>query len=455
MRLNSTTIGIIQKLLLAKKSKSLGVILKKLKTEDLATLYSLLAEREARWFFEALVSHQMAVPFLLEINQDWAAQLLKELKNDEIFNILVHQDLQDIRGILEILNAQGGDEEARVRVILSHFNRTERLRLEQLLNYLENTAGRLMSTEIFSIDQNLSAQEALFRIRLYAQDHSVYYIYLVDEKEILSGVVSLRALVTCPPDTRLSQLTQSELVSVLPDCPLTEVAKILKSQEFIALPVVNSDGRFLGIITIDEVLEHLQEEEGVKALKQVGLTEDERVFTPAPQSVKNRAPWMLLNLGLAALGSMVVNLFEATISELVILASLNNIVSGLGGNTGGQTLAVILRGLALGDFDFTDKKQTLFKELLVGLLMGLLMGAVTGLLVYFWKAQTLPAIAIGLAMMINSIFASLVGVAIPLAFHKFGKDPALGSGVIITTTTDIFGFFSFLGIASILLKLLN
>lgn len=305
-----------------------------------------------------------------------------------------------------------------------------------------------MHTKFFALNSHITAFEGLAELRKRAQMESIYYIYCVDEDRRLVGVISLRALATAPADTPLQKLFKSDLVTVYPDSSQEEVARIVSHYDYIAIPVINKEDRLVGLITVDDILDVVEEQATANIYASAGLQEGDRVYTPAKTSLKGRMPWMFLNLFLAIVASFVISLFEETMSQLIILASLNNIVAGLGGNTAVQTLTVVTRGLSTGDFDFISINKAILKESYVGLSLGLITGLATGLLVYIWKSNLLVAVVICISMILNSFVASIIGALVPIYLKKKGRDPAVGSGVLVTTLTDILGFLSFLGLAA-------
>jgi magnesium transporter len=309
-----------------------------------------------------------------------------------------------------------------------------------------------MQTEVFALPMVLTCQEANDRIRSRADSESVYYIYCVDEENTLVGVVSLRELVRAPATKPLSEIMKKDLVTVRPDATSEEVAKLVGHYDYIALPVTTETGELLGLVTVDNVIDILQSQAAAQMYAQVGLQERDRIYSSARQSTLYRLPWMVLNLATAFAASFVVAQFEETMSQLIVLATLNNVVAGMGGNQAIQTLTVMTRGLATGDFNFITPKRALFKELAVGLMSGLVVGLLGGLVVFLWKGQAGVAVILFCAMLINAVIATGMGAIVPVLLKRLGFDPASGSGVIITFATDVCGFLSFLGIATLVLK---
>jgi magnesium transporter len=240
-------------------------------------------------------------------------------------------------------------------------------------------------------------------------------------------------------------------VSVYPDADQEEVAELVRRYDLLAIPVTDVDGHMLGVITVDDVIDVITEEATEDMYHLAGLSEDDRVFSPAHVSVRKRMPWMLVNLATAFLAAGVVGLFERTIEQMVALAVFMPVVAGMGGNGGIQALTVITRGIALGEIEFSTGLRAALKELTVGLAIGATTGALSAGIAYLWHGTPLLGIALFGAMVLTMAIAGLLGAAVPLLLKALGQDPALGAGVIVTTFTDVFAFFSFLGIASLLL----
>jgi magnesium transporter len=244
-------------------------------------------------------------------------------------------------------------------------------------------------------------------------------------------------------------------VSVAADADQEEVAELVRRYDLLAIPVTDVDGHMLGVITVDDVIDVITEEATEDMYHLAGLSEDDRVYTPAHVSVRRRMPWMFLNLGTAFMAAWVVGLFQNTIEQMVALAVFMPVVAGMGGNSGIQALTVITRGIALGEIEFSTGLRAAGKELVVGITIGFTMGALSAGVAYLWLGTPLIGVALFLAMLITISIAGLLGAAVPLLLKALNQDPALGAGVIVTTFTDVFAFFSFLGIASLLMARLG
>jgi len=420
--------------------------LAKIEVQDLASILGTFNKRELRLFVDALIAISKAVETLIESPEQQLGDILRRLDRRQILALVDQADVDDCAYLLMQMS-QGDQIE-----VLAQIDQDRADRIRQYLSYPEDSAGRMMHSSVFNLSIDLNAKEALDELRKKVQTQSIYYIYCINERGQLSGIISLRQLATAPEDKPLRKLVKEDVVTVTPTDSADEAARLVLHYDLIAIPVIDSDRQLLGIVTVDDIVDIIQEQATAKIYAQAGLQEDDRVFTSARASIRKRIPWMFLNLFLAAIVSSVVSLFEHTMSELIILASLKNIVAGMGGNTAIQSLTVVTRGLATGDFSFISPSKAVLKEIIVGLSIGLMTGIGAGLLTYIWKHNLMVSVIIFISMILNSFVASCGGSLIPIALKKFGWDPAAGGGVLVTVLTDSFGFFSFLGIATLGLR---
>jgi len=461
MKLTPSNISIIKRLLVGRNNRPLRSILTKLETVDIASLFGHFNKRESSKLLEALFSINKAGEVLFEVPEPRLEDLLSTLDNAMLHKLLVYSTVENAAYYLGLIKENEDNE--RYNELINKLEIPKKKKILQFLNYPENSAGRLMNSSItFCLPTEFSVKDSLEYLRKKAQQESIYYIYCVSLQETdskkqiglgrLEGVLSLRQLAIAHPHEKIENLIKRDIVTVTPQQSSEDIARIVSHYDFIAIPVTDENRNLLGIITIDDVLQIIQEQATADIYARAGLQEDDRVYTSVSSKIKNRIPWMILNLFLAATASSVVSLFEDTMSELIILASLKNIVAGMGGNTAIQTLTVVTRGLATGDYKFTTYLKSVLKETTVGLTIGVITGIMAGLITYIWKGDQMVSIVICISMVINSIFSSSLGAAIPIFLSKLNKDPALGSGVLVTMATDIFSFFSFLGIATLGLK---
>ena len=336
--------------------------------------------------------------------------------------------------------------------LLERLSLKQKITLKKFMAYPKDSAGRIMQDDFFALPFESLAEQGIEKLREYSREKFVHYIYVADEKQILFGVLSIRQLAISSPKTKIKDIMNKSVVSVQPWQSSHSAADIVSHHNFIAVPVTDENNKLLGLITVDDVLDIIEEEAAAKIYAMAGLPEDDRIYTKSSKAIKNRMPWLALNLVFAILASFIISLFEQTMSRLIILATLKNIVAGIGGNTAIQTLTVTARGLDTGDFHFTTVSKALVKETISGLTTGCVLGLGAGLITYFWKNSLLVTGIIFFAMVLNSLVAVWSGFIIPILMRKLKKDPAVSSGVIVTVITDIFGFFIFLSMAAAGLK---
>ncbi|MFN0093526.1 MAG: magnesium transporter [Dehalococcoidia bacterium] len=321
----------------------------------------------------------------------------------------------------------------------------------ELLQYEEESAGGLMTRGFVALHEGATVQDAIDYLRLVqpAADRA-YYVYVLDYDDRLQGVVSIRDLIVSAPGTRLDEITQRDFHAVTTGTDQEAAARILQRYNLLALPVVDGEGRLEGVMGADDLIDVLEEEATEDMYRMVGLVEEgEKVFSPVRQSVRRRLPWMMINLATAALASLVVSLFDATLAKATVLAAFMPMVAGQGGNAGTQTATIAVRSMALGDLYVRDIFRAARKETLVGIANGIAVGIAGGLLSYFWEQNVALSIVLGTALFLNIVAATLGGVLIPLGLKSMKVDPALAANIFVTTVTDVMGFLFFLGLASL------
>jgi magnesium transporter len=332
----------------------------------------------------------------------------------------------------------------------------ERAAVQRLLLHEEESAGGRMSPDVVSLHLDWTVDQAIAHLRRQKPDERhPFYLYAIDEAHRLRGVVNMRGLITAPPQTPIASVMTPEVISVPVDYDQELAAERMRHYNLLALPVVEPDGRLAGVLTADEVLDVQVEEATEDMFRMVGLTERERLFRPIRESVPPRLAWLFVNLITALLAAVTVNAFEGTIEQIAALAVFMPVIAGMGGNAGIQTITLVVRSLALGEVEPRDAARVIRHELIIALIKGLALALVVGSLAWIWKDNTWLGIVVGLAMLINIANAALVGVLVPLALKVARADPALASGVIVTTFTDVIGFLTFLGLATLLVTKLT
>lgn len=402
---------------------------------DIAEILEDLSQEQATDLIHRLFIRHAAAEPLGEMDPDDSAELVAQLDRAEASQILSQMDPDDAADLLLEL-----PDDVQVE-LLSKLNRKDAAILSGLLAYPPDTAGGLMSPEIVPLSLSLSVQEAIDLLRRRQEEaETVYYAYAVDDGGRLQGVLSLRDMALAPPGKSLRDLVVRDAVKVSVWEDVEEVARTFDKYDFFALPVVDEDNRLLGVITVDDVIDVIREEATEDIYGLAGVPSEEGVDTGWWRSLRLRLPWLYIRLLTALAAAVVVGLFEQTIARVAALAVLMGVIAGQGGSAGMQTVTIITRGIALGEIAPRQGRRLLTKELFLGVANGAFIGATVGAITYVWKGEYLIGIAAALAMLLNMIVAGVSGVVIPLAVRSLGKDPALASGIFLTTVTDVLGF---------------
>jgi magnesium transporter len=383
---------------------------------------------------------------LVHVGEEVRESLLADMDPDEIIAAVEDLDIDDLADLVEDLPDTVIDE------VLKSMDRENRERLERVLSYPEDSAGRLMNPDVVTVRADVTIELVLRYLRLRGElpDHTDH-LFVVSKKHQYLGRVPLAALVTNEPSTPINRLIDGEQPAIGVDESAAEVARKFSDHDWVSAPVVDDNNILLGRITIDDVVDIIRDQAEHQALSAAGLNEEEDLFSPIRRAFRRRMLWLGINLGTAFIASSVVSSFEDTIARLVALAALMPIVAGMGGNAGTQVLALMVRGLALGQIGGSNVYVLLRKELGVALINGLGLGTLLGLIVLVWFRQPGLSLVIGIALTLNLLTAAAGGVAVPLVLKRLGFDPALAGSVILTTLTDVMGFMSFLGLATLVL----
>jgi magnesium transporter len=426
-------------------------LLQKQHPADLAQVFNELAEKERHAAFNVLVEKngRLAMEAMSELEPASAAELLALRSAEEIARLLQEIPSDDAAALIEHL------PEELSAVVLELIRPKPGGGVNTLLEYEEQTAGRLMNPNVFALPEDLTAGEAITALQSSRDVEMVFYLYVVDERRHLVGVVSLRRLLLVPPDTPLKRIMTTDVYSARVDTDQEEVARQVASYNLLAIPVVDAENKLTGVITVDDVIDVIKDEATEDVYRLAGLSKDDGVLAPPRDSLRRRMPWLLVNLVTAFLAATVVKTFEGTIQQVTALAVLMPVVAGMGGNAATQTLAVIVRGLAIGEITWSNARQALIKEGLVGLGNGVGLGVVAALGAWALNGDPVIGGLLALSMIINMFIAAIAGTLIPLSLRALKVDPALASSVFITTLTDVFGFLSFLGLATIFLPYLR
>ncbi len=413
-------------------------------------------------FLEALNDYEENPLIILDkLPDDYIALLIDHAEDDEKFTLLSHFT-QKRRGHIisemssdELVDLLGSIEENEKEGIILNMNSADAKEIKDLLAYDPDSAGGIMATEFIVIKETMTVEETIKFLRIMAPtSETPYYIYVLDDNDVLKGVVPLREIIISEPETQIINIMIEKVITIPVDMDQEDVSNIFEKYGFMAMPVTDAAGVMLGIITVDDIIEIIKDEHTEDMFRLAGLDEEEKISGSVLSGIKSRLPWLMVNLVTAILAAATVSLFEATIVKIVALATFMPIVAGMGGNAGTQTLTMIIRGIALGELTYENQKEILKKEMAVGFINGLSIGIVVGGLGYFWVGNVIFGLVIGVAMFLNLIVATISGYFVPVILKKIGIDPALASAVFVTTVTDVLGFFFFLGFATLMINYL-
>jgi magnesium transporter len=427
-------------------------LLQKQHPADLAQLFSELADKDRQSAFSLLVERnsRLAMEALSELGPETGATMLADRSAEEIVKLTQELPSDDAAAIIDYL-----PEELAAAVLELIQKRPAGQDVGELLEYPEQTAGRIMNPKVFALSEDMTAGESITALQTSRDVEMVFYLYVIDARRHLVGVVSLRRLLLVPPTTPLKRIMTTDIISVRADMDQEEVARQVASYNLLAIPVVDEENKLVGVITVDDVIDVIKDEATEDVYRLAGVTGDDRVFARPGESLRKRLPWLQVNLVTAFIAVSVVALFEGTIEQVTALAVFLPVVAGMGGNAATQTLTVIVRGIALGELTWPNSKKVLLKEAAVGIGNGLACGIVAALVVWLWKGDPVLGAIIGAAMIINMFVAATAGTLIPLGLRALKIDPALASSVFITTLTDVFGFASFLGLGTLFIRFLG
>jgi magnesium transporter len=449
MASRTVPVDLVRRLLRTGATPQVARVVDGLAAGELGVLYAGLEEHDRRHLIEAVLASEDVGGSLAKLPEEVRAAALADLHDERIGDLVARMPPDDA---VQLLGQVAAERRARVLAAVAPARREE---VESLLDYPEDSAARRMTTRVLAVESSTTAAAAIDAFRRHGDVEDVFYLYVVDGEWRLTGVVPIRRLVGAPPDRPIGELALRDPIAIPASADQEEAARLVAQHDLLALPVVDADGRLLGAITVDDVIDVLSEEATEDMYRMAGLSESDRILSPFKRSVGMRLPWMLLNLATAFLAAGVVGLFSATIDRIVALAAFMPVIAGMGGIGGTQALTVVIRGIALGEVEFSTAQRAIRKELAVGATVGAATGVLTALVALLFNGNPWLGLILFLAMLLNLAVGGLAGAAVPLALRRLGVDPALGSGVLVTTFTDVIGFFVFLGLATLALPWLD
>ena len=405
-----------------------------------------IAPPKYRHILWELVDSDVSGEVLQDLSDEIQLEFLEKMDGAEVASITEGLDVDDIVDILQQL------PDRVIPEVLKAMSAQDRLRVETILTYDEDTAGGLMDTEVITVRPDISVDVVLRYLRRFEEiPDTTDNLFVVSRSDIFMGNLSIGKLLTSSPATTVREVMNSEVQAIDVNLTDSEVAHRFQRYDLVSAPVIDEHGRLLGRITIDDVVDVIVEDADHSLLAMAGLSDTEDTFSSVARTAPRRAIWLGVNLITAILASLAISQFEATLDKLVTLAILMPIVASMGGVAGSQTLTVVIRGMALGQVEQSNLNWLMSKEFAVGVLNGILYAVIVGCLVSLWFNDWDMGIIIGLAMAINLMAAALAGTILPVLLRSLKIDPALAGSVILTTITDVVGFVSFLGLAAVFL----
>ncbi len=428
---------------MAERSLLLPLVEKYFERDIIGATHSLemMAEDEALEVLKVLPV-PLTVRAIRHLQVSYAAALLKDADPQLFKSIASSLEPQFAATIFMHL-----PDDARER-LMQHIPDKLKSQIREVLTYPEDSIGRIMSTNFLSFHKDIPVGEAIEKIRSLAKKRSpASYAYVIDDEEHLVGVMNMRDLMLASPEESLDAIMRKDVFTLHCFVDREEAANELSKRRYFAAPVVDSQNHILGIIKAEQLLQGIQEEVTEDLQRMFGVGGDERTFSPMRFSLKKRLPWLHVNLATAFLAAAVVALFEGVIAKLTILAVFLPVIAGQGGNAGAQSLAVVMRGLVMREIPKDKVRRLIFKEGGIGAINGAIIGVVTAIVAWTWHGNPYLGLVIGLGMLVNLTLAGLSGSSIPILMKAVGLDPAQCSSIILTTVTDVMGFFAFLGFA--------
>jgi len=442
-----TLLDTIRKLSRRGANQNVKKILEKLHAADVAYLFRYFNEVEQLKIFSIISRTEMASEILSQLDGPTGARILTMIERDVAAEVLQGMDPDDEVSILGEIPEDVRDE------ILSHLSKSEAESIEELFQYPEDTAGRIMNTNYFALQEDMTVSEAISELQKRGSDSTemVFYVYVVDSRNHLVGVVSLRQLLLVSPSTTVRKVMTQEVISVNVETDQEDVARLVERYDFLAIPVVDNENKILGIVTVDDVIDVIRHEATEDIMKMVG-TGDEYHNRSVLGSARMRMPWLLAAFLGGYIGIQFLRMFDATLEKIVALAFFLPIILAMGGNIGITSMTIVVRGLATGKIAVKQLRRVVLKELTVALLLGALYGSILMVLAYiqFGEIHYLGYVA-GFSMFISMMMAATIGTLMPIFLNFMKVDPAVATGPFVTSTVDSLGILIYLGMATFLL----
>ncbi|MBD01731.1 MAG: magnesium transporter [Candidatus Marinimicrobia bacterium] len=415
---------------------------------DLALLFRYFNENEQDEIFSKLKPSEKTAEFLNDLDELIGIRLLENESHDRIASILEHASSNEQAYLIGLL------DEKYASSVIDLLQADKQEELEEMMAYPEDSAGILMYTDVFTLHEETKARDAINALQDQEDAEMVFYLYTLDDEARLTGVISLRDLVTTPGDTKLKDIMSKQIHVVRPETDQEEVARIVSQYNFLAVPVVDPDDRLLGIVTVDDVVDIIREEATEDFLQMVGAGKDREILLKSSwENARMRLPWLFASWVGGIMAAFIIGIFDNVLQSTIALAAFIPVIMGMGGNIGTQSSTIIVRGLATGRVSIENSMRILFKEIRVGLMLGILYGLLLGVfaILKFLDVSPMLGVVVGVSICISMIIAATIGSLVPLILNRFEIDPAIATGPFVTTSIDILGVACYFLIAISLL----
>jgi magnesium transporter len=417
---------------------------------DMALIFRYFNDLEQDTVFAMMKPSEKTVEFLNELDEAITIRIVENEAPSRIAAILEDASSNEQAYLMGLV------EETYATSVIDLFKVEEQEELEEMMAYPEDSAGILMYTDVFTLHEETRAREAIAALQDQEEAEMVFYLYTIDNEGALTGVISLRDLVTTPSDTRLKDIMTKKVQTVRPETDQEEVARIVSQYNFLAVPVIDSDEKLLGIVTVDDVVDVIREEATEDFLKMVGAGEDREILLKSSwENARIRLPWLFASWIGGIIAAYIIGVFDDVLQNTLALAAFIPVIIGMGGNVGTQSSTIIVRGLATGRVGFENSSKILFKEIRVGLILGVLYGILLGLfaIVRFLDISPILGLVVGLSICASMLIAATIGSLVPLILDRFDIDPAVATGPFVTTAIDILGVALYFIIAGALFNI--
>ena len=417
---------------------------------DLAIVFRYFNDEEQKQVFSLMQANDHTVEFLVELDDTLIEKILDTENEERVSSLIQNASTNDQSYIL------GSLKEEQAQSVIDLLKKEEQEEIEEIMAYPQDSAGSMMATDVFTLYQNTTCGDALKTLQDQQEAEMVFYLYITDEDDSLVGVASLRALATTPSNTLLKDIMEKRVHSVRPETDQEDVAQIVAQYNYLAVPVIDGDGRLLGIVTVDDVVDVIREEATEDFLQMAGAGKDREILLKSSwENAKVRLPWLFASWIGGVMAAYIIGKYENMLESMIALAAFIPIIIGMGGNIGTQSSTIIVRGMATGRIEIGNEFKVLLKELRVGLILGVLYGIMLGIFANFKFLGSDPmlGVVVGLSICSSMLLATAVGTFTPLILRKLDIDPAVATGPFVTTSIDILGVLLYFMIAGLLLTL--